>query len=175
MPRSCGTHLLLAHSMVMPTVISASCHTSLHMSRALDSKIWKHASKYFQSPIHWLQPLGTWTPSIINKQSQHISSIIMILKFLLIWVCIINISLVNTNHQVGDFLYNNYKQALDLITNGEHILLGFMKDLNVTDIVTFELWLREEKSYLKGLQCEPQEEMLMMEYWQRLVKLSEST
>ena len=109
MPRSCGTHLLLAHSMVMPTVISASCHTSLHMSRALDSKIWKHASKYFQSPIHWLQPLGTWTPSIINKQSQHISSIIMILKFLLIWVCIINISLVNTNCQVGKFLY--YKNS----------------------------------------------------------------
>ena len=99
----------------------------------------------------------------------------MISKFLLIWVRIINISLVNTNCQVGDFLYNNYKQALDLIANGEHILPGLMKDLNITDVVTFKLWLREEKSYLEGLQCEPQEEMLTMEYWQRLVKLSEST
>ena len=89
-------------------------------------------------------------------------------------MCIINISLVNTNRQVGEFLYNNYKQALDIITDGECILPGLMKDLNIMDVGTFELWLREEKSYLEGLQCEPQEEMLTMEYWQRLVKLSES-
>ena len=89
-------------------------------------------------------------------------------------MCIINISLVNTNRQVGEFLYNNYKQALDIITDGESILPDLMKDLNIMDVGTFELWLREEKSYLEGLQCEPQEETLTMEYWQRLVKLSES-
>ena len=87
---------------------------------------------------------------------------------------IINISLVNTNHQLGNFLYNNYKQALDIIADGERILLGLMQDLNIMDMATFEMWLREEKYYLEGLQREPEEEMLTMEYWQRLLKLNES-
>ena len=87
---------------------------------------------------------------------------------------IINTSLVNTNHQLGNFLYNNYKQALDIIADGERILLGLMQDLNITDVATFEVWLREEKYYLEGLQREPEEETLTMEYWQRLVKLNES-
>ena len=87
---------------------------------------------------------------------------------------IINIVLVNTNCQVGDFLHNNYKQALDIIADGEHILPSLMQDLNVVDMATFEVWLREEKSYLEGLQREPEEETLTMEYWQRLTKLNES-
>ena len=87
---------------------------------------------------------------------------------------IINTSLVNTNHQLGNFLYNNYKQALDIIADGERILPGLMQDLNITDVATFEVWLREEKYYLQGLQREPEEETLTMEYWQRLVKLNES-
>ena len=49
-----------------------------------------------------------------------------------------------------------------------------MQDLNVADVATFEVWLREEKSYLEGLQHEPEEETLTMEYWQRLMKLNES-
>ena len=88
---------------------------------------------------------------------------------------VINTSLVNTNHQLGNFLYNNYKQALDIIADGEHILPGLMQDLNIMDVATFEVWLREEKYYLEGLQREPEEETLTMEYWQRLVKLNEST
>ena len=87
---------------------------------------------------------------------------------------IIDISFVNTNYQLGDFLYNNYKQALDIIANGGRILPGLMQDLNITDVATFEVWLSEERSYLEGLQCEPEEETLAMEYWQRLVKLNES-
>ena len=91
-----------------------------------------------------------------------------------IWVHIINISLVNTNYQLGNFLCNNYKQALDIIADGERILPGLMQDLNITDGTTFKVWLREEKYYLEGLQREPEEETHMMEYWQRLVKLNES-
>ena len=80
----------------------------------------------------------------------------------------------DTNTRAGEFLYNNYKQALDILSNGKHVLPGLMQDLGVTDVVTFEMWLKEEKSYLKGLQCEPEEEMVIMEYWQRLVKLNTS-
>lgn len=79
-----------------------------------------------------------------------------------------------TNSRAGEFLYNNYKQALDILSDGEHVLPGLMQDLGVTDVVTFEMWLKEEKSYLEGLQCKPEEETVTMEYWQRLVKLNTS-
>ena len=124
MPRNCSTHLLLVHFMVMPMVASVSCCTSQHMSRVLDLKIWKHVSEYFQNPMHWLWLLDMWMPFIINKQFQHISRITINSKYTVIWVGIISVSLVNTNFQVGDFLYNNYKQTLNIITDGEHILPG---------------------------------------------------
>ena len=81
---------------------------------------------------------------------------------------------VNTNHRPGDFLYNNYKQALGILTEGNSILPGLMQDLGITDTAIFESWLREEKAYLQALHREPEEETLTMEYWQRLVKLGAS-
>ncbi|KIK32492.1 hypothetical protein CY34DRAFT_19014 [Suillus luteus UH-Slu-Lm8-n1] len=51
---------------------------------------------------------------------------------------------------LSNFLHNNYKQALDILANG-----------NV--------------AYLKGLTQEPKEETLQMEYWQRLVNLKASS
>jgi hypothetical protein len=46
-----------------------------------------------------------------------------------------------------------------------------MFDLGITDRRVLEEWLEEEKVYLKGLQKEPEEETLHMEYWQKLVNL----
>ncbi|KAI6011812.1 hypothetical protein BKA83DRAFT_4474400 [Pisolithus microcarpus] len=63
------------------------------------------------------------------------------------------------------FLLNNYKQALDILSNGH---------LGVSDLATFKVWLDEERLYLKSLLCEPPEESLQMEYWQRLVNLAAS-
>ncbi|KAG2117688.1 hypothetical protein BD769DRAFT_1629740 [Suillus cothurnatus] len=75
---------------------------------------------------------------------------------------------------LSNFLHSNYKQALNILANGEAILPKVMKDLGVEDESTFEHWLEDEKVYLKGLTREPEDEMLHMEYWQRLVNLRAS-
>jgi hypothetical protein len=49
-----------------------------------------------------------------------------------------------------------------------------MLDLGITDESVFETWLDEERAYLQGLQKEPEEETLQMEYWQKLVDLRAS-
>ncbi|KAI6041993.1 hypothetical protein EDC04DRAFT_2878686 [Pisolithus marmoratus] len=72
------------------------------------------------------------------------------------------------------FLLNNYKQALDLLSNGHATLEWLMCELGVSDPTTFKLWLDEEHVYLKSLLCEPVEETLQMEYWQWLVSLEGS-
>jgi len=74
----------------------------------------------------------------------------------------------------ANFLHNNYKQALDILTNGSAVLPKLMQDLGVVDESDFERWLDEEKVHLKGLTREPEKETLHMEYWQKLVNLSAS-
>jgi len=49
-----------------------------------------------------------------------------------------------------------------------------MQDLGVSDVKVFEDWLEEEKVYLLGLQKEPLEETLQMEYFQKLLNLQAS-
>lgn len=49
-----------------------------------------------------------------------------------------------------------------------------MHDLGVSNTKVFEDWLEEEKAYLLGLQKEPLEETLQMEYWQKLLNLEGS-
>jgi hypothetical protein len=73
---------------------------------------------------------------------------------------------------LANFLYSNYRQALDILANGDAVLPKLMQDIGVMDTSIFELWLEEEKAYLKGLTREPDEETLQMEYWQRLVDLN---
>ncbi|KAI6146362.1 hypothetical protein BKA82DRAFT_125503 [Pisolithus tinctorius] len=64
------------------------------------------------------------------------------------------------------FLLNNYKQALDLLSNGCVTLKWLMHELGVSDPATFKLWLDKEHEYLRSLLCKPVEETLQMEYWQ---------
>ncbi|KAG1894669.1 uncharacterized protein F5891DRAFT_1130867 [Suillus fuscotomentosus] len=75
---------------------------------------------------------------------------------------------------LSNFLHGNYKQALEILTNGEAVLPKVMQDLKVKDESVFECWLEDEKIYLKGLTREHEEETRQMEYWQRLVNLSAS-
>ncbi|KAI6015478.1 hypothetical protein BKA83DRAFT_4465568 [Pisolithus microcarpus] len=63
------------------------------------------------------------------------------------------------------FLLNNYKQALDLLSNGRVTLEQLMCELGVSDPTIFRQWLDEEQ---------PAEETLQMEYWQQLVNLAAS-
>ncbi|KAG1796177.1 uncharacterized protein BJ212DRAFT_1450658 [Suillus subaureus] len=76
---------------------------------------------------------------------------------------------------LSNFLHNNYKQALDILANGNAVLPNMMQDLGVTDDGVFEHWLDKEKAYPKGLMQEPKEETLQIEYWQRLVNLKASS
>jgi hypothetical protein len=69
------------------------------------------------------------------------------------------------------FLWNNYKQALQIIKETPKLLAQTMKDLGVSDEGVFEMWLEEERVYLQGLKKEPSEETLQMEYYQKLVNL----
>ncbi|KAG1905546.1 uncharacterized protein F5891DRAFT_976459 [Suillus fuscotomentosus] len=72
------------------------------------------------------------------------------------------------------FLYNNYKQALNVLHDAHTTLPKLMAELGVTDDNVFDAWLAEERSYLMSLTQEPEHETLHMEYWQRLVNLSGS-
>ncbi|KIK18075.1 hypothetical protein PISMIDRAFT_110128 [Pisolithus microcarpus 441] len=72
------------------------------------------------------------------------------------------------------FLLNNYKQALNLLSNSRATLERLMCELGVSDPMIFRQWLDEERVYLKSLLWEPAEETLQMEYWQRLVNLAAS-
>ncbi|KIK17256.1 hypothetical protein PISMIDRAFT_15258 [Pisolithus microcarpus 441] len=49
------------------------------------------------------------------------------------------------------FLLNNYKQALDLLSNGRVTLEQLMCELGVSDPTIFRQWLDEERVYLKSL------------------------
>lgn len=75
-------------------------------------------------------------------------------------------------HKLGMFLYNNYRQALGILEDGQESLTRAMQDLNISDVTVFEEWLKEEKTYLEGLNREPEEETLQMEYWQALVNFA---
>ncbi|KAG2350209.1 hypothetical protein BDR05DRAFT_971794 [Suillus weaverae] len=75
---------------------------------------------------------------------------------------------------LGTFLYNNYKQVLNILSDGEINLKKLMQDIHIPDESVFEWWLQEERDYLHSLCSEPEHETLQMEYWQKLVNLTAS-
>lgn len=78
-----------------------------------------------------------------------------------------------THFSSGQFLVNNYKQALTIL-DGETALTKAMADQGITDPRVFTEWLDEEKVYLQGLTKEPIRETQEMEYYQKLVNLNAS-
>lgn len=74
---------------------------------------------------------------------------------------------------IGEFLVNNYKQALSILKS-EAAFVKQMQDQGIADTSIFKDWLAEEKTYLEHLSREPLEESLAMEYWQKLVNLGAS-
>jgi hypothetical protein len=75
---------------------------------------------------------------------------------------------------VATFLYNNYKQALGILRDGQTTLPQLMRELGITDNNVFENWLAEERAYLMSLNQEPKHKTLQMEYWQKLVNMTAS-
>ena len=72
------------------------------------------------------------------------------------------------------FLYNNYKQAVNILRETWERLPQLKQELNITDDSTFHVWLAEERVYLLSRKKEPEEETVQMTYWQRLVNLTSS-
>ncbi|KAF8308652.1 hypothetical protein F5887DRAFT_1068103 [Amanita rubescens] len=75
-----------------------------------------------------------------------------------------------TYASLSKFLVNNYRQALDILKT-EPALCSTMKAQGIFDVIIFADWLREEREYLKGLDQEPVQDTLEMEYYQQLTQM----
>ncbi|THV07308.1 hypothetical protein K435DRAFT_815535 [Dendrothele bispora CBS 962.96] len=71
------------------------------------------------------------------------------------------------------FLRNNYVQALE-ICGDYHYLLEEMRQMGIASTERFKEWLAEEKTYLQGLQKQPEKETVQIEYYQTLVELDKA-
>ncbi|KIJ12622.1 hypothetical protein PAXINDRAFT_14547 [Paxillus involutus ATCC 200175] len=84
----------------------------------------------------------------------------------------------NDNYEIYEklstFLLNNYKQALNILSDGHVTLPQLKRELGITDDSTFHTWLAEEQTYLKSREKEPEVETLHMTYWQKLINLDGS-
>ncbi|KAG1892860.1 uncharacterized protein F5891DRAFT_963824 [Suillus fuscotomentosus] len=76
-------------------------------------------------------------------------------------------------HNLTTFLYN-YKQALNILYDGQTVLPRLMQELGVTDESELEAWLENERWNTKAGGKDLEQETLQMEYWQKLVNLSTS-
>lgn len=75
--------------------------------------------------------------------------------------------MLETNHHIGRFLYNNYKQALSIISEYTLEIDRLKAQLNVTD-ETIEGWIGEERQFLQELKQPPEERTLEIAYVQAL-------
>jgi hypothetical protein len=71
----------------------------------------------------------------------------------------------------GEFLVNNYKQALQIIA-GEKDLYDTMQRVGIVNVCIFNDWLKEEREYLLARSKEPEVETLHIDYYRALVKLN---
>ncbi|KZP06663.1 hypothetical protein FIBSPDRAFT_764032 [Athelia psychrophila] len=70
------------------------------------------------------------------------------------------------------YIHTMYKKALDILEKNPDALEISKAALGITGTSPFEGWRLEETEYLQGLQKEPPQETLYMEYYQRLNHLS---
>ncbi|EJD45872.1 hypothetical protein AURDEDRAFT_63852 [Auricularia subglabra TFB-10046 SS5] len=76
-------------------------------------------------------------------------------------------------HEISKFLLNNVRQAVRLKEEYEPLLGEFKRRTSLTD-ADIEGWLGEERAYLEGLQAEPEEVGLKMDYIAMLNELEEA-
>ncbi|KAH9918795.1 uncharacterized protein B0H18DRAFT_1122870 [Fomitopsis serialis] len=75
--------------------------------------------------------------------------------------------------ELGKFLYNNYKQALDIMYDDMKVVevLGQQLGTNEAD---YERYLVEERAYLAGLKSEPPEVTQRLDYIEALMTLADA-
>jgi hypothetical protein len=71
---------------------------------------------------------------------------------------------------LGEFIYQNYRQAVEKIQLDEEKLAILLAQLGMTD-ADYEGYLRSEHNYLKSLQVEPVEVAHTADYMELLIKL----
>ncbi|KAG6894278.1 hypothetical protein C0992_006761, partial [Termitomyces sp. T32_za158] len=118
-------------------------------------------------------PCGKQWKNMINELMAHIWGIFDETGIFLSLCRHSFVLLIANTVQSVTFLISNYKQALQLI-NSLPALEKQMKDQGVENFEMFKQWLVEEKAYLEALSCEPVQETLQMEYYQKLVNLEDS-
>ena len=74
---------------------------------------------------------------------------------------------------LGNFLYNNYKQALDIIASFTPQVEEFKASRNISDD-DFETWRKEELEYLTSLTAEPEYDVCAVAYVEALEALSKA-
>ncbi|KAH9923377.1 uncharacterized protein B0H18DRAFT_1085727 [Fomitopsis serialis] len=73
----------------------------------------------------------------------------------------------------GKFLYNNYKQALKIISNETKVFEVLGRQLGTTP-ADYEKYLVEERAYLEGLKSEPPEVARRLDYIEALMMLADT-
>ena len=71
----------------------------------------------------------------------------------------------------GRFLFNNYKQALKIISTNTAELDAY-RALHPNENLDFGSWVAEELAYLKAVQSEPKQDALRVTYVEELEKLT---
>ncbi|KAH9931426.1 uncharacterized protein B0H18DRAFT_1083452 [Fomitopsis serialis] len=76
-------------------------------------------------------------------------------------------------HILGNFIYNNYRQALDIIQEDGCVLAALSAELNTSDN-DYEEYLRQEREYLRGRKAEPPEVSRKLMYLEALRRLEDA-
>ena len=74
---------------------------------------------------------------------------------------------------IGEFLLNNYKQALDILQEMPIRIVTLLSGRPISD-AQFSGWLEAEHQYLKSKQAEPQANILGVEYVELLTKYNDA-
>ncbi|KAI0359107.1 hypothetical protein OH77DRAFT_1136710 [Trametes cingulata] len=77
------------------------------------------------------------------------------------------------HEESGKFIFNNYRQALQIIDEGVRALDVYALELGTSD-ADYERYLVEERDYLQSLQSEPPELAQKMEYMEALDNLEKA-
>jgi len=75
---------------------------------------------------------------------------------------------------IGKFLWDNFKQAIEIVNTYPERLEELMETLEVSTPEIFDEWKQEELKYLSDTKTEPVQAVLEMDYLQLLKELADA-
>ena len=160
------------HSMVMHITGPASCTGIRCILKVLVLRILKSASGPLESQMSWRLSLA-WPLHITES-----NTLTNILHFMIRistrrQVCLFGLSRALCSFsQIGNFIFQNYRQALDKIATESQQLAALEARLK-TMAADYECYLRAERDHLQSLKSEPVEVQQAVDYIELLVKVQE--